>query len=67
MYNVGDKFILNSSNGHKYNLEIVNINYCREPDSIYAVDVVMDDVIKAEDVWFVGDTFLAKCTEGEQE
>ena len=65
MINVGDKYILHSSDGKDYNIEIVNVNHFREPGMEYACDVfdsngnsINDDVI------FTGDDFFNKeCVE----
>lgn len=61
MYKVGDKFILESDNGHEYDITVVNVNECREPCMIYACDVVMDKKFPFRDVQFCGDDFLNKC------
>jgi len=61
MAKVGDKYILHSTNGMDYNIEIVNVNDFREPDMKYGVDVYDGNGTYAGDVMFVSDNFLAKC------
>lgn len=58
---LGDKFKLYSENGHTYDIEIVNINYYREPSMIYAADVYDENGNSPDDVMFFGDDFLNKC------
>lgn len=62
MIQVGDKYILHSSNGLDYDIEIVNINQFRPIDEIYAIDVYQNDVNVYGDIIFVGDDFINKCT-----
>ena len=52
---VGDKFILHSSNGLDYKGEVVNFNNFREPGMEYAIDIEGYD-----DVCFVGEDFFIK-------
>jgi len=61
MAKVGDKFILHSENGMDYKIEIVNVNYCREPSMFYACDVTDGNGITSDDVIFCGDDLIAKC------
>lgn len=61
MVKVGDKYILHSSNGMDYNIEIVNINDCREPSRKYGADVYDGNGVYAGDVMFFGDDFLNRC------
>ena len=61
MVQVGDKYILHSSNGLDYDIEIVNINQFRPLDEIYAIDVYQGGINVYGDVIFVGDAFLNKC------
>lgn len=58
---VNDELVLHSSNGMDYKIVIVSINYYREPDSIYAIDMWDGNGTYAGDVLFVGDDFLNKC------
>lgn len=59
---VGDTFRLNSSNGHTYVMQVVNINEFRDPANRYALDV-FDETAKAwsPDLHFCDSAFLAKC------
>ena len=59
-YNVNDEFILHSSNGHDYTLQICNVNECRPPDMIYACDVYDDECHSLDDVFFCNDVWLDK-------
>lgn len=61
MVNVGDKFILHSSNGMDYSIEVINMNDYREPDMKYGIDVYDGNGTYAGDVMFVGESFLNKC------
>ena len=61
MAKVRDKFILHSSNGMDYNIEVINVNNFREPDMKYGVEVYDGNGIYAGDVMFVGESFLRKC------
>ena len=58
---VGDRFILHSMNGLDYDIEVVNVNMCRPPDQIYAIDMWLNDQAVYNDVVFVGDEFIEKC------
>ena len=55
-----DKFILHSSDGTDYRMEVVNINECREPSAKYGLDVYNADGVYAGDVMFFGDNFFEK-------
>lgn len=61
MAKVGDKYVLHSSNGMDYDIEVVNVNNFREPDMKYGVDVHDVNGIYAGDVMFVGESFLSQC------
>ena len=61
MAKVGDKYILHSSNGMDYNIEIVNVNNFREPSMKYGADIYDRNGVYAGDVTFFGDEFLSKC------
>jgi len=63
----GDKFEMDSINGHHYTIEIINVNECRPPEMIYACDIWMDNDPKASyylqegNYYFCGDEILLKC------
>jgi hypothetical protein len=61
MAKVGDKYILHSSNGMDYNIEIINVNNFREPPMKYGADVYDGNGVYAGDVMFFDDAFLSKC------
>ena len=61
MARIGDKYILHSSNGMDYDIEVINVNDYREPDMKYGVDIFDENGIYAGDVTFVGEAFLSKC------
>ena len=61
MAKVGDKFILHSANGMDYKIEIVNVNYYREPSMWYACDVTDENGVSSDDVIFCGDDVINKC------
>ena len=61
MAKVGDKFILHSSNGMDYKIEIVNVNEYREPNMKYGIDMWDGNGIYAGEVLFCGDDFLNSC------
>lgn len=61
MVNTGDKYILRSSNGMKYDIEIISVNEFREPSMKYAADVYDENGVYAGDVMFFGDELLSKC------
>lgn len=61
MAKIGDKYILRSCNGMKYDIEIVSVNELREPSMKYAVDVYDGNGVYAGDVMFFGDDLLSKC------
>lgn len=59
---IDDKFILHSQDGNDYIIKIVNINFYREPDMKYALDVYDKNGISiSNDVMFCGDELLRKC------
>ncbi len=58
---VGDRFILHSTNGLDYEIEIVNVNMYRPPDQIYAIDMWLNGQEVYDDVIFVGDEFIGMC------
>ena len=61
MAKVGDKYILHSSNGMYYDIEVINVNDFREPSLKYGIDVYDGNGTYAGDVMFVGESFLSKC------
>ena len=61
MVKTGDKYILRSGNGMKYDIEIVSVNELREPSMKYAADVYDGNGVYVGDVMFFGDDFLSKC------
>ena len=61
MAKVGDKYILHSSNGMDYNIEVINVNDFREPSMKYGIDMYDGNGTYAGDVMFVGEDFLSKC------
>lgn len=61
MAKVGDKYILHSSNGIDYHIEIVNVSEFREASMKYGTDVYDENGIYAGDIMFIGDDFLNKC------
>ena len=61
MVNVGDKYILHSSNGMDYNIEVVNVNDFREPSMKYGIDMYDGNGTYAGDVLFVGENFFSNC------
>ena len=61
MAKVGDKYILHSSNGMDYKIEIVNVNEYREPSMKYGVDMYDGNGTYTGEVMFFGDDFLNKC------
>lgn len=54
----GDRFILHSTNGVDYEIEIVNVNNCRPPDMKYAFDIMVDGKNIYSDVVFQGDDWF---------
>ena len=58
MAQVGDKYVLHSSNGMDYSIEIINVNDFRPPEQKYGVDVYDGNGVYAGDVIFIGDEFL---------
>ena len=65
MINEGDKCILHSSNGMDYTIEIINVNYFRPPEMIYACDIIDGNGLgyyeTYGDWYFCGDDFIDKC------
>jgi hypothetical protein len=61
MAKVGDKYILHSSNGMDYDIEIINVNNFRPPEEKYGADVYDGNGVYAGDVMFFGDDFLRQC------
>ena len=61
MAKVGDKYILHSSNGMDYSIEIININNYREQDMRYGAYVYDGNGTYAGDVMFFSDEFLSQC------
>lgn len=61
MAKVGDKYILHSSNGMDYTIEVININDYRPSEEKYGVDVYDGNGVYAGDVIFIGDEFLNRC------
>lgn len=57
---VGDRYILHSSNGMDYTIEIVSVNYCRPIDMTYAADIWDANGNHPGDVEFFGDDFFEK-------
>ena len=55
---VGDKFILHSTDGNDYDIKVINVNLCREPDMKYALDVRFNGEPISNDVFFKGDDFF---------
>ena len=61
MVNVGDNYILHSSNGMDYSIEVVNVNDFREPSMKYGIDMYDGNGTYAGDVLFVGESFFSNC------
>ncbi len=61
MAKVGDKYILHSSNGMDYDIEVINVNDYREPSMRYACEVCDGNGVYADDFMFFGDDFLSTC------
>ena len=61
MAKVGDKYILHSSNGMDYSIEVINVNEFREPSMKYGADVYDGNGVYFGDVTFFGDDFLSQC------
>ena len=61
MAKMGDKYVLHSSNGMNYKIEVVNVNNFRESSMKYGIDMYDSNGVYAGDVLFVGDDFLNKC------
>ena len=61
MAKVGDKFILHSSNGMDYSIEVINVSNFREPSMKYGLEVYDGNVVYAGDVMFADDAFLNQC------
>lgn len=62
---VGDRLILNSSNGMTYKVIVENVNEFRPPEMKYAVDVIDENgnsyYNQQGDLFFCGDDFIEKC------
>lgn len=64
MAKVGDKYILHSTNGKDYNIEIINVSDFRPPDVKYAIDVIDENGCYCnDDVLFCDDDFLINTCE----
>lgn len=64
MIKVGDKFILHSSNGMDYKIEVISDNDFRPPEERYGCDVYDGNGVYAGDVMFFGEDFFAQdCVE----
>ena len=61
MAKVGDKFILHSSNGMDYSIEVINVSNFREPSMKYGLEVYDGNGVYAGDVMFADDAFLNQC------
>jgi hypothetical protein len=61
MAKTGDKFVLHSSNGMDYKIEVVNVNNFRPQDEKYACDVWDCNGVYAGDLMFFGDDLLGQC------
>lgn len=65
--NKGDVLYLDSENGLRYKVEVVNVNDFREPSMKYAIDLVQEQENGARytdaygDYAFVGQDFIDKC------
>ena len=57
---VGDRYILHSSNGMDYTIEIVSVNHFRPIDMTYAADIWDVNGNHSVDVEFFGDDFFEK-------
>lgn len=55
---VGNVFILDSEDGNKYEVVVVNVNPYREPNMQYACDVYLNGIHVGDDCVFVGDKFF---------
>ena len=55
---VDDEFVLHSSNGMDYKIVVININYFRPPESVYACDVWDGNGVYAGDVMFFDEDFF---------
>lgn len=55
---VNDKFILHTTNGMDYRINVININKYRESSMKYACDIWDGNGVYAGDVSFVGDDFF---------
>ena len=64
MFKENDKFILHSSNGMDYKIEIVSVNDFRPPEERYGCDMYDGNGVYAGDVLFFGDDFFnQECVE----
>jgi hypothetical protein len=63
--NKGDVLYLDSENGLRYKVEVININDYREPSMKYAIDLVQENGARYTDAYgdyaFVGQDFIDKC------
>ncbi len=63
--NKGDILYLDSENGMKYTIEVINVNDYREPSMKYAVDMIDGNGVRYSDAYgdyyFCGDDFIRKC------
>ena len=68
MVEVGDKYILHSTNGKNYNIKIINVSDFRPPDMKYAIDIIDENGFYCyDDVLFCDDDFLInKCIKDEE-
>ena len=62
----GQELVLHSSNGLDYRILVENINDCRPPEMIYAIDVIDPNgnsyYMTSGDWYFCGQEFIDKCT-----
>ena len=63
--NKGDVLYLDSENGMKYTVEVINVNNYREPSMKYAIDIIYSTDVRYTDIYedyaFVGQDFIDKC------
>ena len=62
---VGDRLVLNSSNGMTYKVIVKNVNEFRPPETKYAVNIIDENgnsyYDSKGDLYFCGDDFMDKC------